>query len=375
LIFWAEERIQVVGLGAVVVLGNESEAYCSVHAGVQEIWLTQPLACVDILGCTMTERIIRNLGNVDLDVITLLASISLPDEILNLTREFANLKIEVVSDLSTAITETLNEYSQAEVGNSFIVSANCYAETDLLDFFYFHREGQQKITRAFDHAGSLDMWVVNCKKLAGLGIENLLKKAGGCGSSYFVAGYVRRLEQARDIRKITTDSLHGQCAMRPSGEEIKPGIWADAGAVIDRRARIVAPAYIGRGVTVREDALVTRCSSIERNCYVDYGTVIENSSILANTRVGIWLDVLHAVVSGNKMQSLKHDVVLEIPDPAVMRWNGVVPTPRNDFAETRIAVNEFAVTRDEAPILVPHLKAEAPATPETWQLGANPIQG
>jgi hypothetical protein len=366
-----------VGLGAILVLGNDGEAgyWGAEQAGAQETWLTRPLSCVEIVGRTMVERIIRNLSQIDLDVITLLASTALPEEVLNLTDEFANLKIEMFCDLSSAITEKVSEYLREGVENSFIISANCYAETDLLDFFYFHREGRQRITRARDHDGPLNMWVVNCKKMAGRSVENLLNQAEGCGSAYFVAGYVRRIEHARDLRKITADSLQGQCGMRPCGKEIKPGVWVDEGADIDRRARVVAPAYIGRGVTLREDTLVTRCSSVERDCYVDYGTVIEDSSILAYTRVGIWLDVTQAVASGNMMQSLKHDVVLEIPDPGVMRWNGAVPEPSSEFARTQFAANEFAVTQDESPIRVPHPKKESPATSEAWQLGANPIQG
>ena len=109
--------------------------------------------------------------------------------------------------------------------------------------------------------------------------------------------------------------------MRPSGREIKPGIWAEEEAEIHRGARIVAPAYIGWGSKVREDTLITRCTSIEKNCYVDCGTVIENSSILANTHIGIWLDVCHAVASGDKFVSLGHDVVVKISDPSIMRSN------------------------------------------------------
>jgi hypothetical protein len=366
-----------VGLGAILVLATDGEAgdWSAKQAGAQEAWLTRPLSCIEILGRTMTERIIRNLSRIDLDVITLLSSTALPEEVLNLTDEFANLKIEMFCDLSSAITDRVSEYRREGVENSFIVSANCYAETDLMDFFYFHREGRRRITRACDHDGPLNMWVVNCQKVAGRSVEKLLSQTVECGSAYFAAGYVRRLEHVRDLRKITADSLQGQCAMRACGVEIKPGIWVDEGADIDRRARIVAPAYIGRRVTLREDTVVTRCSSVERDCYVDYGTVIEDSSILAYTRVGIWLDVIQAVANGNMMQSLKHNVVLEIPDPGVMRWNGAVPEPSNDFARTQLAEHDFAVTRDEAPMRVPDLKKESPATSEAWQLRANPIQG
>ena len=40
-------------------------------------------------------------------------------------------------------------------------------------------------------------------------------------------------------------------------------------------SRIVAPAYIGCHSRVREDALVTRCSSIERDCCIDFGTIVK----------------------------------------------------------------------------------------------------
>ena len=86
----------------------------------------------------------------------------------------------------------------------------------------------------------------------------------------------------------------------------------------------MAPAFIGAGSRVQEDTLITRCSSIEKNCYIDCGTVIEDSSVLSNTHIGIWLDVCHAVASGNKLQSLAHEVIVEISDASILRFNGAV---------------------------------------------------
>ena len=43
--------------------------------------------------------------------------------------------------------------------------------------------------------------------------------------------------------------------MRPSGVEVRAGIWIEDGADVHRRARIVAPAYIGSGSKVREDII------------------------------------------------------------------------------------------------------------------------
>jgi UDP-3-O-[3-hydroxymyristoyl] glucosamine N-acyltransferase len=62
------------------------------------------------------------------------------------------------------------------------------------------------------------------------------------------------------------------------GREIKPRVWVDDGAQLHRRARVVAPAYIGRASSVREDTLITRFSNVESFCEVDYGTAIEDDS-------------------------------------------------------------------------------------------------
>jgi NDP-sugar pyrophosphorylase family protein len=113
--------------------------------------------------------------------------------------------------------------------------------------------------------------------------------------------------------------------MSPFGREIKPGVWVDEGAQIHGRARIMAPAYLGCGSTIREDTLVTRSSNIESFSCIDYGTVIEDSSILTNTYVGIWLDVCQAVVRENQLFNLAHNVALEIADPSLIRTNVAVP--------------------------------------------------
>lgn len=81
-----------------------------------------------------------------------------------------------------------------------------------------------------------------------------------------------------------------------------------------------------------EDTLITRHSSIEKNCCVNYGTVVEDSSILQNTEIGICLDVCHAIANGNRLLSQDRDVVIEISDPTVMRSNnlpGTTVTARN----------------------------------------------
>ena len=67
--------------------------------------------------------------------------------------------------------------------------------------------------------------------------------------------------------------------------------------------------------------MITRCSNIESLCYIDYGTVIEDSSVLTNSYVGIWLDVTHALVQGSNLWNLPRNVGVEIADPSVVRQN------------------------------------------------------
>jgi NDP-sugar pyrophosphorylase family protein len=84
----------------------------------------------------------------------------------------------------------------------------------------------------------------------------------------------------------------------------------------------VAPAYIGCRSKIREDAVITRSSNIERDCFIDSATVIDNSSVLPNTHIGICLDVCNAVVEKNKFLSLDRGVTIAISESRVMRSTG-----------------------------------------------------
>lgn len=358
-----------MGLGAIVVVGAEPEASCSTAAQTgQKTLLAQPLASVDILGRSTLERTLERLVCAGVKAATVLVAEEFSG-IEPFSEPYENVNVRVVGNIFTAIAQQLRDFSQEGIEHSFVVSASVYAETDLLDFFYFHREARQTATRGLDPEGPLDLWVVDCAKAQHGDIEGLLGQAGEIGAPYFVREYVNRLMHPRDLRRLVSDSLSGRCAMRPSGREIKPGIWIDEGAEIDRGARIVAPAYIGRSSRVQEDTLITRFSNVEKDCYIDCGTVIECSSILPNTHVGIWLEVRHAVANGNKLLSLEHEVVLEISDPSVIRSNRPVELKHG------LGWNRQSEEQQEEQQIVADMKAKQTPAPEPWQLGADPIQG
>jgi NDP-sugar pyrophosphorylase family protein len=195
-----------------------------------------------------------------------------------------------------------------------------YADIDLKEFLQFHRDQRQIVTRACDREGTLDAWVIDTAVLSeAVDLSTLLRTSGT--AQYFVNGYVNRLQHPRDLRRLVVDSFSNRCRLRPTGAEIRPGVWLEEGAQVHRDARIVAPAFIGRGARIAEQCLITRSSNVESSCQIDYGTVVEDSSILSNSYVGIGLDLSHSIVDGSNLMNLERDLTLEIADPCVIRPN------------------------------------------------------
>lgn len=310
-----------VKLGAIITLGTSGEKAVSTAHGVSEpASVVGHLACVEIMGRSVTERMVDRFVAIDAEIVSILADarVALPPfEQLSETTT-----VRVVDDVASGLSQELKNFAERGIEFAFVVRAEVYSECDLMDWIWFHRGTRSPITRSRDSAGGLDFWVVDCAKLQHADISALIEnKKPFDGPTYFISEYVNRVKEPSDFRRLVTDVFQRKCEMHPPGKEIRPGVWVEADAKIHRRARIIAPAYIGRGAQVREDTVITRCSNLESSCYVDYGTVIEDSSVLANSYVGIWLDVSHAVVKGNRLANVGRNVVLEISDRSVMREN------------------------------------------------------
>ncbi|MGA8273567.1 MAG: hypothetical protein WB919_18535 [Candidatus Sulfotelmatobacter sp.] len=354
-------------LGAVVAVGSNNQ-WCSQDStmpldaagDVQKSLLSEPLECVEIAGRSLAERIVEGFTAVDMVVAVLVESgTSLP----RFRAAYQNVTVEVVRDLSSAISQKLSDFSQQGIDHAFVNCADTFAETDLLDLFCFHRESRQRVTPTCDQQGSLALWVVDCAKAEDVPVETLLHDArSNAASRYFIREYTTRLNDPRDLRQFASDMLRGRCQTGPSGREVRPGVWIDEDVEIHRRARIVAPAYIGSGSKIKADALITRFSNVERDSCIDCGTVVEDSSILAGTTVGIWLDMCHAIASGNRLLNLERNVLVEISDPKVLRSSSV----GHKFVPSASGQPE--------PLQKVSDLQEARPIPGAWQLGSNLIQ-
>jgi hypothetical protein len=310
-----------VVIGAIIIATVEEPAI-STPLGIaeQHVVVKGPLGCVEIMGRSVVERMVERFLEADVELVSVLtdARVALP----SFRQSWDRVTVDDVDDIGWGLSRTLKDYSERGIEFVFVAHANLYAECDLIDWIWFHRGTHKPITRACDSNGGLDFWVADCTKSQGVEIFLLPEEEKRFnGPSYFISGYVNQVTTPWDFRRLVTDVFRRRCEMRLPGKEIRPGVWVEAGAQIHRRARIIAPAYIGRGAEVREDTLITRCSNLESSCYIDYGTVIEDSSILTNSYIGIWLDVSHAVVKGNKLANVGRNVVLNISDPNVIREN------------------------------------------------------
>jgi NDP-sugar pyrophosphorylase family protein len=323
-------------LNAIVIVGPEIRegfddgglASPELPIGAPQPQRNTPLACVEVLGRSALWRVMDELRRNEVDTISLFADATITPSNAGVDA-LSNVKLRSMEDPWGAAAQQLAANAGTESETVLVMRASAYVEFDLLsDFLQSHREQGKAVTRAFNDDGPLDAWIVDSVRFAE-GEDLLTVLRNPHPARYWLRGYVNRLEHPRDLRRLVVDGLTSRCRLRPLASEIRPGVWIDETAQVNRDARIVAPAYIGRGSRVEAQCLITRCSNVESNCQVDYGTVVEDSSILANSYVGIGLDLSHSIVDGNNLLNLERNVTLEISDPCVVRRNRVARKEKN----------------------------------------------
>jgi len=277
-------------------------------------WPSCP-ASVPILGCSTIVRTVDYLKQNGVDEVSVFGGRSRG---LVVGSNLPGVQSDFASDAWKAAAKQLRIYREDGLETVLILDAGAYVECELASFIGQHRQEGNVLTRAIDRRGTLDYWAVDSQRFkAG---EDLLATLEGVNfGECEVGGYANRLQTPHDLRRLAVDLMGGKCRMRPAGTESRPGVWIDEGVQIARGARIVAPAYIGRNVQIADDCLITRSSNIESSSSVDFGTAVEDSSILSNTYIGIGLDLCHSIVDGEDMLNLHHEVQLRITDPVVMR--------------------------------------------------------
>ncbi len=333
-------------VGAIVIVETEggydenSSQSSVVDANSTTPFAGEALAFAELLGRSVLEHILDRLLAIDVKLISLVVQSDLATSIPAFRHPPENLAVRVADDPWPAVAQILNEYGKNGCNSAVVAKPTAYIEPDLPDLLAFHRQGRRSVTRASDREGSLDLWVVSCNpagETVGSSFGATRVQPDFFPSSYLVKEYVCRISHPEDFRRLITDAFLSRCNLHPLGEQRKPGIWADRDVEIRRGARIVGPAYLGARCAIGERAVITRFSNIEHDSYIDYGTVVESSSVLPNTYVGVWLDVRRSIVHGNTLLNLERGVRVEVCDPRLLRFNAAVRQPKR----SRVSVPEL----------------------------------
>jgi hypothetical protein len=317
---------------AAIIIDEYVQARGETQGGIWAGAWHKPWTCMNLLGKSPLHRFKESLKQAGFESVSVVVNHSESPSI--------DIPVAPVVDLATA---RLAHYKREGFETVLISRLGPYVELSFDEMFEVHQQCGEGITRVATEQGLLDVWMLDCARFGNdQPILPALRAANP--PTYQSQRYVNPLESAGDLRRLVVDSFNSRCCLRPEGNEIKPGVWICEGAQIERSARIVAPAFIGRAVQISEDCLVTRCSNIEHDSFVDFGTAVEDSSIMPNSYIGIGLDLSHSIVDGRYLSNLRHNVTLQITDPVVMRQNPGHEADRRSWAKAERS--EMALTAE-----------------------------
>ena len=330
-----------------------------------------PFAYLDVLGLPIVERVQRRLQKFGVSCITFISDSPCDSGPFAHTIQFAPTMPHVHAEgeqLWQAAEETFVKYAEEGADLVFALRIGPYVEVDYEALVQHHLDHHCAVTMAVDNENQpLDLCVLSASARtdAAALFKNRMERMRRECAPFYVKGYFNRLETTADLRRLAVDGLLAKNAIRPEGTEIKPGIWAGTGARIHRKARVIAPAFIGAHAKVRASTLITRGTVIEHHGDVDCGTVVENSSVLPFTRVGAGLDVMHSVVGFHRLAHLRQNVEVEIADQKIV---GMVPlTPLSRLAGSTAALFAFIPMQIYRSLFASSQRTSAAECPESLE--------
>lgn len=219
--------------------------------------------------------------------------------------------------------KALSGYANAGVESILLVRVGTHSDLDYGDFVRFHRETSSPLSHAYSGESSLDIAVVNATPLRNADdpLRRVLSHLIPQQKRFRYEGYVNRLRNREELHRLMQDGLHGRCQLPPVGTQIRTGVWCGDGAEIDPTVAIEGPAFFGAQTKVAAGSKVSGTSSIERDCEVDCGTVIENSLVLPGTYIGAALDVRRSVVASAKLFNLDRNIEVSVSDARLVGRN------------------------------------------------------
>jgi NDP-sugar pyrophosphorylase family protein len=299
----SDAALALRGMRALLLVGGRGEV---------ERFNSVPLALFDVLGRSVLLRTMDRLHEAGVAEISVLADCASLASCVG-PEHGKVITAEIFWEEALRDVRRLSHQSEAV----FVVRLGGWAELDYAALAAHHRRRNAAVTRAcLQHGEPLDVFLVSssARSEAAALLRGELRDERIAPVLYKSDVYANRLESAADLRHLVLDVFAGSSTIVPSGRQLRPGVWVGAGARIHRDARLLAPAFVGNCCNVHRGAVVTRGSSMEHDCELDCAAVLDNSSLLPNTRIGAGLDVEQAVVGLRHVYSLKHNVDVKVED-------------------------------------------------------------
>jgi hypothetical protein len=280
-----------------------------------------PPALLEVAGKSALQRTLERLHHLGLQQIKVVADSDLPPG-HSLNGDAKNYLSTIRERFWRTAETSFNDLAQEGAELVLLINLGGYAEVDYEKLIQFHLNHQARASQVVQGSQALEIFCISASRrndAASLFRSRLEKCRIDC-PLFEHAGYYNPLQNARDLRQFAIDILTLKTQTQPGGIQVRPGVWMERRARIEKGARVLAPAFIGAFAKIRTHAVITRCSCVEHHAQVDLGTVVENSTILSYCRVGAGLDVAHSVVGPMTLANLRRDATIEIADPKLVSY-------------------------------------------------------
>src|SRR5689334_5170735 len=283
--------------------------------------LGTPLATLDVVGKSTLQRMAERLQQYGISSVSAVVETTSNPGARNFGLPSDVTCVSAAPDRFWRAAESVfNDMAQSGAELVILIRLGAYAEVDFEKQVQFHIDRKERVTRMASDDQMLEIFCISASRrndAASLFRTQLAHCRSECPVLQH-DGYLNSLATTRDLRQFAIDILTRHTQTCPAGKEIKPGVWTAPGAMIEKGARVLAPAFVGSLARIRSGAVITRCSSVERHAEVDCGTVIENSTVLPFSYVGAGLDLAHSVAGMGRIVNLYRDVEVEIVDPKLI---------------------------------------------------------
>lgn len=278
-----------------------------------------PIALLDVLGIPVLDRVIDRLHAQGIAAATVVGDLT--QHRPGTRRSGVTYLHAVDGSLWRSAEAAFNDQAQAGAELVLVIRLGAYTELHYDHLLQFHLDQAARVTAVADsHGELLDRFVISASRRndAAFLFRSELKQFRSGSTKYTYTGYCNLLKTAAGLRQLAIDAFAGDNEIKPVGNEIKPGVWVAENARIQRGARLLAPCFVGAHAKVRAHAVITRCSAVERETCVDFGTVVENATLLPYTSLGAGLDIMHSVVGFRRIAHLVRSAEVDIDDPKLI---------------------------------------------------------